>query len=214
MTAIRTLATGTHGRYIVDGARGDALLVVGFHGYAENAELMLERLRATAGAGRCLLAIEALHHFYRGRSQDVVASWMTSRDRDLMIADNVAYVDAVIDAERGRSASAAPLVYAGFSQGASMAFRAACLGAHTAQCVVSLGGDVPPDLTADHLRRVSAVLLGRNEADSWYTADRHEHDRERLAATGVQVTALTVSGGHEWTDEFSRVAGKFLQTLR
>ena len=40
------------------------------------------------------VAIQGLHRFYRGRSRTTVASWMTRQDRELLIADNVAYVDA------------------------------------------------------------------------------------------------------------------------
>jgi predicted esterase len=214
MTATRTIAVGTHGRYLVAGAESaDAPLLVGFHGYAEGVDSALERLLATAGAsGWTLVAIEALHRFYRGRSQDVVASWMTRQDRDLMIADNVAYVDAVIQAVHADRRE--HVAYAGFSQGAAMAFRSACLGAHAVAAVVTLGGDVPPELTPEQLRRAPAVLLGRNEQDEWYTAARFVQDQERLRSAGVPLTAVTVGGGHDWTEAFSRAAGEFLQTLR
>ena len=99
-----TIATRTHGRYLVvppaDGAASH--LLVGFHGYAEPASAAMERLQTIPGAGEWrLVAIQGLHRFYRGRSRDVVASWMTREDRDLAIADNDRYVAAVIDAVAG-----------------------------------------------------------------------------------------------------------------
>jgi predicted esterase len=214
MTEVRTIAVGTHGRYLVDGAdSANAPLLVGFHGYAEGVETTLERLRAVAGASRwTLVAIQALHRFYQRRSQDVVASWMTSQDRDQMIVDNVAYVDAVIQAVRG--ARSDHVVYTGFSQGAAMAFRAACLGAHPSSAVMVLGGDVPPDLDLTHLRRAHAVLLGRNRDDEWYSQARFEKDQQRLKDAGVPAVAATVDGPHQWTAAFSQVAGEFLQNLR
>jgi poly(3-hydroxybutyrate) depolymerase len=126
MSEARTIAVGIHGRYLVAGPGGaNAPLLVGFHGYAESAETALERLRAIAGADHCtVVAVEALHRFYRGRSQDVVASWMTRQDRELMIADNIAYVDAVIRAVCGERRTPERVIYTGFSQGAAMAFRA------------------------------------------------------------------------------------------
>src|SRR5580765_4581228 len=100
----RTIAVGSHGRFVVARPRAgadtpaSAPLLVGFHGYAEDAEVHLERLRSIPGADRWLIvSVQALHRFYRGRSRDVVASWMTRQNRDVMISDNLLYVSAVID---------------------------------------------------------------------------------------------------------------------
>jgi hypothetical protein len=43
-----------------------------------------------------LVAVQALHPFYT-KSERVVASWMTREDRELAIADNLAYVAAVVE---------------------------------------------------------------------------------------------------------------------
>ena len=67
-------------------------------------------------------------------------------DRELAIADNVAYVGQVIDAVRAEFPTRDVLVFAGFSQGTAMAFRGA---AHVrANAVIALGADVPPDVAA------------------------------------------------------------------
>ena len=50
---------------------------------------------------------------------------MTRQDREAAIADNIDYVDRVVAATR---TAAEPLVFAGFSQGVAMAFRAAVRG--------------------------------------------------------------------------------------
>ena len=50
------------------------------HGYAQNAEIMLEDARRIPGVAEWRVAsIEALHLFY-ARDQVVVASWMTRQD--------------------------------------------------------------------------------------------------------------------------------------
>ena len=98
----RTIAVTTHGRYLVvspANSRPSSDLLVSFHGYAEPAAAAMERLQTIPDAGHWrLVAIQGLNRFYRGRSTDVVASWMTREDRELAIADNVSYVSAVIDA--------------------------------------------------------------------------------------------------------------------
>src|ERR1700724_3548181 len=121
----RTIAATTHGRYLVSlqAAAGPAPLLVGFHGYAEAGEAQLARLRAIPGADRWVIAsVQALHRVYRGRTDEVVAGWMTRQDRDLAIADNIAYVNAVVDALAHEFPVTPTLVFAGFSQGVSMTF--------------------------------------------------------------------------------------------
>ena len=67
-------------------------LLVGFHGYRENAASHMAMLTRIAGTeGWLIVAVQGLHRFYT-KGGDVVASWMTREDRELAIADNVAYV--------------------------------------------------------------------------------------------------------------------------
>ena len=64
----RTIPTTIHGRYLVDLADRPEphLLLVGFHGYAEQAVVQMERLRAMRGrAAWSLVSIQGLHRFYR-----------------------------------------------------------------------------------------------------------------------------------------------------
>jgi len=66
----RFIATAIHGRYVTvpPAAGGPAPVLVGFHGYAENAEIQLERLRAIPGSERWLMvSIQGLHRFYQRR---------------------------------------------------------------------------------------------------------------------------------------------------
>src|SRR2546428_12526266 len=124
----RVIAVGPHGRSLVEVPAGGGPwpLLVGFHGYAEAAEDQLARLRSSASAGDWLVvAVQGLHRFYRGRRNDVVASWMTRQGRELAIADNLAYVAAAIDAGAAEWTTEGAAVVAGFSQGGAMAFRAA-----------------------------------------------------------------------------------------
>jgi predicted esterase len=215
MSDARTIAVTTHGRYLLVPAAADqarpAPLLIGVHGYAEDAATHLDRLKTIPGSDRwTIVSIQALHRFYRGRSEAVVASWMTSQDRDLMIRDNVAYVSAVIDQVRHEERSSDVLVFAGFSQGASMAFRAASLGPAIPRAVISLGGDIPPELDAEALKRSSSVLLGRGANDEWYTAEKFAADKGRLVSAGVEVMPLESNAAHEWTTAFSEAAGEWL----
>ena len=138
---------------------------------------------------------------------------MTRQNRDLMIADNLQYVAAVIDEVRREWVPGAPTVYAGFSQGVAMAFRAAAGGRHQTSGIIALGGDVPPELATESLARIHEALIGRGEQDDWYTPGKFADDEARLRAAGTNVVVTTFDGGHEWTAGFNRVAGAFLDRL-
>jgi predicted esterase len=214
MVVARTIPATIHGRYLVDAAstaaEGVAGILIGCHGYAENAEVQLARLQQIPGLeGWARVSVQALHRFYRGRSEEIVASWMTRQDRELMIADNVGYVSSVVAEMSTGSQASTPLVFAGFSQGVATAFRAACASAVPC-AVVALGGDIPPELDSRSLAWLGRVLIGRGARDEWYTAPKHASDVDRLREAGVAIEAVTVDASHEWTAEFSAAAGRFL----
>jgi len=208
-SVVRTVETTTHGRYLTMEPEGPpAGVVVGFHGYAENAEGHVEALRAIPGIERWLVvAVQALHPFYT-RDERVVANWMTRQDRELAIADNLAYVERVLAVIRAEPHVDRPLVFVGFSQGGAMAYRAAAgVGADG---VIILAADVPPDVAAQPDLRMPTVLIGRGTTDRWYTPDQHEADLATLARLGVAVETCVFDGGHEWGGAFLQAAGRYL----
>ena len=211
MFAMRTLSipASIHGRVLVRDVGVPRGLLVGFHGYMENAEIQMERLAGLPGSdGWTLVSVQGLHRFYKGRTQDVVAGWMTRQDREDAIRDNIAYVDNVIEATRTANE---PIVYTGFSQGVAMAFRAAVRGTHKASGVIAVGGDVPPELLADAQSWFPRVLLMRGTHDDWYTAEKIGQDYRALRPRVDDVQQLEYGGGHEWLPDVSRAAGKFLE---
>lgn len=212
---IRQIETLTHGSYLletpaqIDGSP----LLVGFHGYGENAERHLEELRRIPGASRWVLcAVQGLHLFYN-RTGEVIASWMTRSQRELAIQDNIRYVTGVVAEIKKELPVSERLVYLGFSQGAAMAYRAAAGSGHSCQGLVVLGGDVPPELEDRDLTGFPPVLLGRGSSEEWYDAAKMDHDVELLRTKGVDIHPLVFRGGHEWTNEFRAAAGEFLSQI-
>ena len=213
----RVIKAATHGRYLlqVPAQPGAASLIVGFHGYAETAETQMERLASIPGAERSVLvSIQGLHRFYIGRSAGrVAASWMTAQDRELAIADNKTYVETVLNEVATECQVTGQVWYSGFSQGVGMAFRAACASARQVTGVLAVGGDVPPELDRTQLARLKRVLLGRGERDEWYAEAKRAADLTRLNEAGVTVEAPLLDAAHEWSADFSRLAGAFLEKL-
>jgi predicted esterase len=210
----RIVAATVHGRYLAipPSTPGPAPILVGFHGYAEDAEAQLERLRAIPESARWLsVSIQALHRFYERRTQRVVASWMTRQDREWAIIDNLAYVAACLDAVETEWPTLPTVVFAGFSQGAAMAFRAAANTTRAAAGVIAAGGDVPPELTPGALGRLPAVLIARGTSDDWYTKEKFAADERRLRDCSAAVRAIEFNGGHEWSSEVIAAASDFLR---
>ena len=205
------LETRTHGRVLLREVEDPLAVIVGFHGYTENAEIQMERLLGVPGAEQwTLVSVQGLHRFYRGRSEQVVASWMTRQDRELMIADNIDYASRVLERT---AAAAVPIVTVGFSQGVAMAFRCAVRSRRRVHGAVAVGGDVPPELLADQNSVFPRTLLLRGQADDWYTAEKLEADRSALEARGVTVSAIQYGGGHEWTSEVSTALSTFVDVV-
>ena len=202
------IATRIHGRVLVREVADPVAVIAGFHGYMENAEIQMARLEALPDAADAtLVSVQGLNRFYRGRSEEVVAGWMTRQDREAMIADNIEYIDRALDAS---GPAGIPLFTAGFSQGVAMAFRAAIRGRRRAIGVVAVGGDVPPELLEDPTLAFPAVLLVRGERDDWYTSAKLEADGSALRARNTAVETFVHRGGHEWTADVAAAAARFI----
>jgi predicted esterase len=205
--------TPTHGRYLLEGPADAATLVAGFHGYGETAEVQMERLRLLPGASACVLAsVQSLHVFYT-KANEVVGSWMTRLGRELAIADNARYVAAVVADVKRRCPAVDRVVYAGFSQGVAMAYRAAARAGQAGDAVLAIGGDLPPDVADDDdpTARLPPVLVARGSRDEWFTDAKLQRDLEALRARRVPVTSVVYEGGHEWPEPMFAAAGEFLR---
>ena len=206
-----SIPTTTHGKVLVRAAEHPSAVVVGFHGYMESATIQMDRLLTLPGCERwTLISVQGLHRFYKGRSQDVVAGWMTRQDREQMIADNIEYADRAIEAA---APVHVPLFTAGFSQGVAMAFRAGVRGRRRASGIIAVGGDVPPELLEDGTVEFPAVLLARGETDEWYTAEKQSADVAALTARGSHPLVFLHPGGHDWPVDVSDATARFIQKL-
>lgn len=214
-SAAHAIAVTVHGRYLTrTPASAPHGFLVGFHGQGETAEIEMAHLAAMAGDRPWLLvSVQGLNRYYTRRG-DVVAAWMTRADRDLAMADNLAYVAAVVAEVQARHPHVPPrMVYSGFSQGVAMAYRAAAFAGHACQGLIVLAGDLPPDV-APVARRLPPVLLGRGASDEWYTAAKAAEDGLILSRAGVPVTEHVFEDGHVRHSSFTARAGVFLDESR
>jgi predicted esterase len=215
---IHTIEARTHGRYLVDRPEGEGPfpVLVGFHGYSEGAERMLDELRRIRGERLWLLvSVQALNRFY-SRASTVVAGWMTREDRELAIEDNLRYVRSVVAQVGETYPASGAIVYAGFSQGVAMAYRAAAFvadgGVPAPAGVILLAGDIPPDVVPA-LPRFPPLLLGYGTEDPFYTEPKVAIDAEQFRTSGVEPQVHVFGGGHVWDESFVARAGQFLDAI-
>lgn len=213
---LRRATASVPGRFLVRPARSGRARFhwIGFHGYAQTAEAMFEPFaRAARGDDWLVASVQGLHAFYAGRSNEVVASWMTRQDRELAIASNVAYVDDVAARLADEFGEPEARVYAGFSQGVGMAWRAGVLGRHACAGVIAAGGDVPPELFDGAPRNWPGALIVTGTRDAYYPPESMQRDAARLRAAGADVGTCAFDGGHEWSDAVVEAAAARLAEI-
>ena len=199
---LRHAPATVHGRYLVAPARTSAPVgwLVGFHGYAQTAAEFLPGLVRAVQAGDWHVAsVQALHPFYT-KAGGVVANWMTREDRELAIRDNVGYTDAVCDALEREFGAPRRLVFAGFSQGVAMAYRAALQGRRRADALFTVGADPPPELHGGGRQPWPLVVALTGARDEFYSAERLESDAAVVRAAGGAVRTHVFEGGHAWEE--------------
>jgi predicted esterase len=171
----------------------------------------MRRLAASTGSGGWILvSIQGLHRFYNRKADRIVASWMTRQDRELAIPDNIAYVSHVLSAVVGADPTQCG-VFAGFSQGAAMAYRSAVMATARRRHVIAVGGDIPPELDAAQLAELDSVLICRGAEDTRYRCETFDADVRLLKAAGIPFEAHVVAGGHEWPQDVIKLVTQFLQ---
>ena len=95
-----------------------------------------------------------------------------------------------------------------------MAYRAAAHGNYPCQGVVALAGDIPPELKDEGEIKWPSILIGRGNADEWYTEDKMDTDLEFFRSINVKPEICCFNAGHEWTEDFQKSVGQFLRRTR
>jgi predicted esterase len=214
MAESRRLTVTRTARWDVLGSLAPATteLWIVLHGYGQLAATMVAAARWPVAKHRAFVFPEALQRFYvtdnshLGRHADtpVGASWMTRDARDDDIADNHAYLDALLEAVRAGAPRVATTVL-GFSQGAHTAARwsasRAARGDPPARLVL-WGGVLPPEVTLEPgapLRDVPTTLVA-GTTDRWITKKIVAAERARAAAADFPLTVCQFDGGHRLDD--------------
>ncbi|MBJ6144743.1 alpha/beta hydrolase [Hymenobacter sp. BT559] len=175
------------------------------HGYGQLAEYFsrhFESVQALDPEGTVIVAPEALSRFYRsGTSGYVGASWMTTADRLAEIADQAAYLDALLDHLLRACPPDVRVTVLGFSQGTATVSRwlAGKAGHWRPQHLVLWAGDFPADIEASAARQLLhglPVVLVSGELDGYVSPEKLQAQAETLGAFGAQPTIHSFEGKH------------------
>ena len=202
------ISTSIRGKVLVKKANKPRVQLVGFHGYAEDAEIMFKRLESLSIPEASLISVQALHPFYK-KDGTVVANWMTKDDRELAIEDNINYIGNVL---KELTDSVAPVICLGFSQGVAMAYRTAFYFPDKISALVNLGGDLPPELSNMQIESKLRIAIARGDSDPYYLAQQFETDCKNLISNGFEISKLSFSGAHDWNDEFNKLCTEFIES--
>jgi len=210
------LAVTRTARYFTVGGRGGAEedekelreLWIVCHGYGQLAAKFLEPFAPLATPWRRIVAPEGLSRFYLDRSRvgvntqaGVGATWMTREDREHEIADQIVYLDALLDHLLPvASESHVRVRVLGFSQGVATVSRWLVRGRRVRPDEVVLwAGSFPADVDlsqfASRLAGAPVVFAvgARDELASWAAADV---EVGRFSAAGIDARLITFDGGH------------------
>src|SRR5688500_15169692 len=174
-------------RYFPPGGEGSSIseLWIACHGYGQLAAPFLEWFGGIASPSRLIVAPEALSRFYvdpdiasRGPNARVGATWMTREDREHEIADQVTYLDALLDRVRpATNGGGVRLRLLGFSQGAATVARWIARGRVRADGLILWAGSFPADVDLGEFRDrlagapVVVVVGKRDQLAPWAAAE-------------------------------------------
>lgn len=173
--------------------------IFALHGYSQHPKFFLRKFESLAGSDRLIVAPEGLHRFYiQGHSGRVGASWMTKEDRLNDIADNIAYLDKLVEHFAAKAADERVLM--GFSQGTATAVRYFCATDKHFDKLILWAGSFPPDLPLPENReRLNSIGIDVVIGDD----DEFIHEKHIVELTqlfdqaGVKYRLHRFEGGHD-----------------
>lgn len=175
------------------------------HGFGQLAREFIPDFLPIVSPRRAVAAPEALSRFYRSHGTvhtphtPVGATWMTSEDREVEIADYVAYLDTLMSAIRPRVSAEARITVLGFSQGAATVSRWIARSAPPISRLILWGGLLPPEFTdIDRLGGLANQPLHFvcGTSDRYFKPELVKSEFERLERLGLSFILTEFEGGH------------------
>lgn len=176
------------------------------HGYGQQAKYFAAKTKALDNGKNLIIVVEALNRFYlSGYHGRVGATWMTSDDRELDIADNHRYLDVLVQSVISEySLQETPFSLLGFSQGISTACRWLASTKYKFQQLILWAGSIPPELDwkkeANLFNQMMVQYVFGNQ-DEFFDTKKINQNTDLLENAGINYQLVTFEGKHELKDE-------------
>lgn len=173
-------------------------LVYVLHGYGMQAPSFIEKFDVLSSPGRLIVAPEGMSRFYRkGFSGDVVASWMTSDDREMEIEDYVSYLNLLHEhlLNMHPSKKIMKVTVVGFSQGASTASRWINSRYVKPDRFIIWCGEMAPEVISS-FPALPVTFISASE-DVFISKEKSDGHADQMLNGGVELTRIRFEGGHD-----------------
>jgi predicted esterase len=195
-------------RYFLSLEKMDEVEEVWFvcHGYAQLASYFIRKFEVLEKPERLIVAPEGLHRFYQsGFGGRVVASWMTSEDRQNDINDYVNYFDQVYaEVLAALKNNKVKIIVLGFSQGTASVCRWLANGTSFADTIILWAGAFPPDLELAEFAEIfakSRIILAIGDKDEFITEEAIQDQKRLLDKYSISYEYVKFEGKHEIVPE-------------
>lgn len=176
------------------------------HGYAQLADDFITNFDSLNNGKNLVVAPEGLHRFYwKGFSDEVVASWMTRVDRADEINDYVNYLDAVyLEVLSQVKNKDVKINVLGFSQGTATICRWVERKKIQLDNLILWGGAFPADIDFKNNRTYfnsAGIFFIVGDGDQFIKEDNIKEHEQVLTENQIQYTLIRFKGKHEITEE-------------
>lgn len=180
-----------------------------FHGYGQLAEFFIPKFKGLDPSQNFIIAPQGLSKYYLdGVYGRVGASWMTKEDRLTEIANQYAYLDAVLKSVGDISNK--QLIYFGFSQGTATMGRYAAHAKIPFHQMIIWAGTFPPDTNPEDWK-----YLTGEEGIYYYTSKEDIYFKEEMISQQNEVVKKALGREPElhWYDGGHRVMPEIVASL-
>ena len=176
-----------------------------FHGYGQLAKFFIRKFEHLNSEENYFIVPQGLHKYYlEGFYGRVGASWMTKEDRLNDIANQYAYIDAVLANEQ-IDFEQVELIYFGFSQGVATMTRYAVNAKIPFNQMIIWAGTFPPELSFSDFSFLSGsekVKYITGKQDPFLEEGMEEKQRVRvIEAMDIDPEVIWFEGKHELNSE-------------
>ena len=188
------------GRYFTHGKREPHIRIVLFvcHGYAQIANKFLKKFEPAFRDDIFMVAPEGLNRFYaRESSGNVVASWMTTEEREDDIQDYVNYLDSVYREVMPSFPKKVKVVVLGFSQGAATASRWITQGRSRIDELVLWCGFFPSDVSLHEIPEHVKLRVVTATEDRYMSPEQQQEELEAMKKGAPALEHFQFEGKHE-----------------